>query len=343
MRRPILAFATLSALLCAGSSVHAQTVEQFYAGGTIRLVSANGPGSGYTLWARLIAQYLGRHVPGQPSVIVESMAGAGGLIAANWGYSVAPQDGKTILSVVRETAGLSILHAKGVMFDARKYIWLGTPTNETSICAVRRDAAWKSIEDVYTKEILVGTDGVGSGLHIFPVALSSILGMKFKVIDGYSDSGSVLLAADRGEIDGSCQSAETMMHARGAQIASGDIRVVLQAGLKPNPQFAGVPFIPDLARSEKQRQALQFLYSGMVFGRPFVAPPGTPPDRAAALQKAFMDTFADPDFLADAKRQGYVIDPISGPDMMKLVNELAATPKDVVDEVAAFIDPSGSH
>ena len=335
---------THAAARAAWTDAGAQTsVAEFYRCGQIRLVSANGPGSGYTLWARLIAQHLGKHLPGQPAVIVESMGGAGGMIAANWAYSVAPRDGKTILSVVRETAVLSVLHAKGVQFDAQKFAWLGSPTNETSVCVARVDAPWRTVDDAYTKEMLVGTDGVGSGLHIFPVALNSILGMKFKVIDGYSDSGAVLLAADRGEVDGSCQSAETMLHARGAQIASGAIRVILQAGLKRNPQFPDAPFVMDLARTPAQKQSLQFLYASMAFGRPFLAPPAVPADRVAALQDAFMQTFADPDFLAEAKKQGYTIDPVSGPQMKKLLDDVVATPPDVVKEVARLIDPQGGR
>ncbi len=342
-RNRVAVLACAGALLVAAAPARAQSLEDVYRGATVRMVSSNGPASGYTLWARFIAQYLGRHIPGEPNVAVETMGGAGGLIATNWAYSVAPKDGKTIVSVVRETPSLSVLRAKGAMFDARKFGWLGSPSSETNVCAVRRDAPWKTLDDAYSKELVVGTDGVGSGLHIFPVALDAILGMKFKVVDGYADSGAVLLAVDRGEIHGSCQSAETLLRARGPAIAAGDIRVVLQAGLKPDPRFPAAPFIPDLAKTREQRQALQFLYSGMMFGRPFLTPPGVPPDRVAMLQRAFADTFADPDFRRDAKAQGYAIDPTPGAQMAALVDDLAATPQSVLDGVASFIEPPGSR
>ena len=343
--RPKSAAAVAScAFLALGSAATAQdSVEQFYKGQTIRIVSGAGAASGYTIWAHFIAEHLGKHVPGTPRAIVESMAGAGGLIATNWGHNVAPRDGKVVVSVSRETAALSVLKAKGALFDATKFNWLGSPTSETNICAVSKNSPWKNPADYFTKELLVGTDGVGSGMHIYPVALNQILGTKFRVIDGYADTGVVLVAADRGEIDGSCQSAETLLRARGAQLRSGEMRVVIQAGPKPDARFPGVPFALDLARTEDQKQALRFLYSSLAFGRPFVLPPGAPPERVAALQKAFSAMFADPDFLRDANRRGYDIEPVSGPDMTRLVDEIAATPRDIVDRVAALIEPPGSR
>ena len=340
-----LAAFALAGLFAAGpaSSQDKSDVARFYKNNPIRIISGAGAGSGYTIWAHFIAQYLGKHVPGNPTIVVQSMAGAGGLIATNWGYDVAPKDGSTIISVARETPVLSALKAKGVAFDATKFEWLGSPTTDINICIASKNSPWKTIDDYYSKQLLVGTDGVGSGMHIFPVALDSILGMKFKVIDGYADSSVVLLAIDNGEIHGACQSAETLMRARGAAIASGAIKVVLQAGLKPSPAFKGTPFILDLAKTDEQRQALKFLYASLTFGRPFVLPPGTPADRVAALRDAFTAMFKDPDFLRDAKKQGYDIQPISGEDMQKLVDDVAATPHKIVAEVDQFIEPAGTR
>jgi tripartite-type tricarboxylate transporter receptor subunit TctC len=331
-------------LSIASHSARAQTVaEEPYKGATIRMISGAGAASGYTIWTHFLAKHLAKHIPGNPSIVVETMAGAGGLIATNWGYNVAPKDGKTIISVNRETAAMSILKAKGVQFDATRFHWLGSPTSETNICAVSKDAAWRTPEDYRRNDLLVGTDGVGSGMHIYPVALNQILGVKFRVIDGYGDSGLVLVAADRGEIDGSCQSAETLLRARGDRIRSGSMRVVLQAGLKPDKRFPDVPFVLDLADTEDQRQALRFLFSSLGFGRPFVLPPGTPIDRVTAMQKAFTDTFSDPDFIQDAARQGYDLEPTSGAEMAKLVDQLAATPRPIIERVGAMIEPPGSR
>lgn len=271
------------------------------------------------------------------------MDGAGGLLAANYMYSVAPKDGREIATVARETPTLSMMNAAGVKYDSLKFNWLGTPTSETNICIAAEDAPVKSAADLYKTELILGTDGVGSGMHIFPAALDTLLGMKFKTIDGYKDTGVILMAIDRGEVQGSCQSAETLMRARGDAIRSGKLRVLLQAGLKPNPAFPDAPFVIDLAKTEQEKQALRFLYSSLTFGRPYLAPPGVPAERVAALRKAFSDTFADPDFIAEAKTQGYELNPISGEDMTALIEELGRTPKPIIDRVAGLIAPPKSN
>lgn len=335
------------ALSCALTvSAHAQpdaSVERFYKGGELRVISEAGPGSGYTAWARFIGQYLGRHLPGMPGIVVQSMVGAGGLVAANYMYSVAGRDGRDIAALSREAPILSLMGAPGVRYDARRFNWLGSPTSESNVCVAGKDAPIRTLQDLRSTEFLVGTDGAGSGMHIFPAALNALAHTRFKIIDGYSDTGVVLLAIDRGEIHGACVSAETILHARGDAIRSGKLRVVLQGGLMPNPKFAGVPFVLDLAANEEQKEALRFLYSAETFGRPYVAPPDVPPERVAALRKAFLDTFADPEFLADATKQDYDVSPISGVDMTALIEELARTPKPIIDRVAALMRPGGQR
>ncbi len=342
MIRKLLRLSLIAACAIAAGAVHAQTdpaVEKFYKGNTIKLISSAGPGSGYSVWARFIGQHLSHHIPGEPSVVVQYMAGAGGLIAANYLYSVAAKDGREIASVAREAPSMALMGNAGARYDPLKFNWLGTPTSESNICIASKNSPFKTADDLFKHELMVGTDGVGSGMHIFPVALNSLIKTKFKVIDGYSDSGEVLLAIDRGEIQGTCQSAETLFRARGDALRSGALRVVLHGGLTANPKFAGVPFVLDLAKTEEQKQALRFLYSSLTFGRPYVAPPGVPPERVAALRKAFMDMFADKAFLADAQKMGYEISPISGEEMTALIGELAKTPKPIIDQVAALIEP----
>jgi tripartite-type tricarboxylate transporter receptor subunit TctC len=328
--------------MAAGPAAFAQaepSVEQFYHANQIKLHSSAGPGSGYTAWARFISLHLGRHIPGNPGVIMTSMPGAGGLVAANYIYSVASKDGLEIAALAREAPALALMKANGVKYDPLRMNWLGTPTSETNICVVSKTAPIKTLDDVYKREFVVGSDGVGSGMHIFPVALSSILGMKFKPISGYSDSGEVLIAVDRGEIHGVCQSADTLTRARGAVLKSGDWKVLLQGGLKANPQFPDAPLVLDLAKTEEQKQALKFIYAGQTFGRPYVAPPDVPAERIAVLRKAFMDMFADKDFLAEAAKQRYEITPVSGEDMSAMIKDLSTTPPDVVAKLAEILNP----
>src|ERR1700686_5125159 len=342
-RRLSLGLALALALSAAsGIPVHAESdgsLESLYKGNQIRLISEAGPGSGYTAWARLIGQYLGRHLPGQPSVVVQSMGGAGGLIASNYMYSLAGRDGREIAALSREAPVLSLMGAPGVRYDSLGFNWLGSPTSETNVCFVDKDAPVRTVQELRSKEVLLGTDGAGSGMHIYPTALNALVNTKFKIIDGYAETGGVLLAIDRGEIQGACISSASIFQARGDALRSGRLRLILQGGLAPDPRFANVPFVLDLATSDEQRQALRLLYSSETFGRPYVAPPDVRPERVAALRKAFLDTFADGEFLADAARQGFEVGPISGADMTALIEEMARTPKPIIDRVAAFMRP----
>lgn len=341
-RSPRLMAVMLTAVLSATTSLPsaaAESVEQFYGENTIKIHSSAGSASGYTLWARFIGAHIGRFIPGHPRVVTDSMPGAGGLIAANYIYALAPKDGTEIAAVARETAANALMKAPGVKYDALKLNWIGTPTSETHICVASKASPIHSLDDLYHKEFVVGSDGVGSGMHIFPMVLSSILGMKFKPISGYADSGEVLLAVDRGEIHGVCQSADTLTRARGQQLASGDWKVLFQGALKKNPQFPDAPLVLDLAKTDKQRQALKFLYSGQTFGRPYVTAPDVPVERVAALRKAFMDMVADPIFLAEAKKQHYTVSPVSGDEMTAMIKELADTPPDVIKLVSDGLNP----
>ena len=320
---------------------HAQSVEQVYKGQTLKVVSGFGPGSGYTVWARLVAPHWARNVPGHPTALVQSMVGAGGLLVANHMYAAAPKDGREIAAVAREMAALSIIGMAGANYDATKFNWLGSPTSESNICVLARSVPYERLEDLFSREIVLGTDGVGSGMHIFPMALNAVLGTRFKVVDGYSDSGVVLLAIDRGEVQGACQSVETLSRARGPQLKSGELRVVLQGGLKPHPAFPNVPFVIDLAKTEEQRQTLAFLYTSQAFGRPYLAPPGTPPERVAALRAAFDATMIDPAFLDEAAKGKLELSPISGADMQAMVTRLAGSPQPVIEHVKRLLGPPG--
>ena len=311
--------------------------EQFYAGRQVRLYTSVGAASGYSVWAHLLANYLGRHIPGSPSIIVDSMVGAGGLRAANYMYSVAPKNGQEMLAANGLLPMSWITGGQGAAFDASQFNWLGSPTNETNICVVTKASGIRNIDDLFDKSIIMGTDGVGSGMHIFPTVLNAILGTKFKIIDGYKDTGEVILAMNRGETQGICESIATLTQRGGDQIKSGDWRVVLQGGAIRDPAFPDVPLVLDYAKTDAQKQALLFFYAGLSFGRPYLVPPGVPKERVVALRKALEDTVKDPDFLADAKKQHLDVDLIAGADMDKMIAELKATPKDIVAKVSALL------
>ncbi len=321
-----------STWLVAAAAGHAQSIEQIYKGQTLKVVSGFGPGSGYTVWARLLAPHWARNLPGQPTSLVQSMVGAGGLLVANHMYAAALKDGREVGAVAREMPALSIIGKAGANYDATKFNWLGSPTAESNICVLSRSAPYERLEDLFSHEIVLGTDGVGSGMHIFPMALNAVLGTRFKVVDGYSDSGVVLLAIERGEVQGACQSVETLSRARGQQLKSGELRVVLQGGLKPHPAFPNVPFVLDLAKTEEQRQTLAFLYTSQAFGRPYLAPPGTPPERVSALRASFDATMTDRAFIDEATNAKLELSPFSGSDMQAMVTRLAGFPQPIIEK-----------
>jgi tripartite-type tricarboxylate transporter receptor subunit TctC len=339
----LLASAAISLLTPSAGASAQDATDQFYAGRQLRLYTSVGAASGYSVWAHLIGDYLGRHIPGSPSVIVDSMIGAGGLRAANYMYSVAPKNGLEMLAANGLVPMSWITQGQGAAFDASQFNWLGSPTNETNICVATKASGIQNVDDLFNKEMIMGTDGVGSGMHIFPTVLNSILGTKFKIIDGYKDTGEVILAMNRGEIQGICESIATLTQRGGDLIKSGDWRVVLQGGEMRDPSFPDVPLILDYAKTDAQKQALLFFYAGLSFGRPYLVPPGVPPNRVAALRKAFEETLKDPDFLAEAKKEHLDVALIPGAEMDQMIAELKSTPKDIVAKVSALMGGGGGN
>jgi tripartite-type tricarboxylate transporter receptor subunit TctC len=334
----VLATASAVAWVMLPDGVSAQTSpEQFYAGKQIKLTTHVGPASGYSVWARLVGAHLGRHIPGAPTVIVQNMPGGGGIKAANYLYSQAPKDGLELGAINRLTPTWSIMRSQGVNFDAAQFGWLGSPASDTNLCIVSKAAPARTADDLFSKEVIVGTDGVGSGMHIFPTALNSVLGTKFKIIDGYKDTGDVILAVDRGEIQGLCLSAETLTNMRPNSFKSGEWRALMQAGLTSSSDFSEVPLALAFAKTTKQKQTLEFLFASQTFGRPYLAPPGLPPERLAVLRKAFDETMTDPAFVADVTKTRLKLSPITGADMDRLMAELKLIPKDVVADVAKLM------
>jgi tripartite-type tricarboxylate transporter receptor subunit TctC len=329
----VTAVASLAVHGAAAQSSH----EQFFTGKQIKLTTHVGPASGYSVWARLVAAHLGRHIPGAPSLVVQNMPGGGGMKAANYLYTMASKDGLELGAINRLTPTWSIMGSPGANFDSALFGWLGSPASDTNLCIVSKATPVRTVDDLMTKEVIVGTDGVGSGMHIFPTALNSVLGTKFKVIDGYKDTGDVMLAIDRGEIQGLCLSAETLTTMRGDYFKSGEWRPILQAGITVSPDFPDVPLALDRAKTTEQKQILKFLFESQSFGRPYLAPPGLPPERLAMLRKAFDETMRDPDFVADVTKSRLKVTPITGADMDRMIAEMKAAPKDIVAIVAKLM------
>jgi tripartite-type tricarboxylate transporter receptor subunit TctC len=311
--------------------------EPFYAGKQVKMIIGFGPGGGYDRWARAIARHIGNHLPGKPEVISQNMPGAGSYVAASYIYNVAPKDGTVIASIARDAALGPLSGAPGARFDALKISWLGTPTKETNICIGWHTAKVKTVQDLFTKELIVGDTGPGTGTRTYPKVLNGMLGMKFKIVGGFKSSVTVMLAMERGEVEGICESYSSVMRRHRDWIKNKTVNILFQGGAKPNPELKGVPFILDLAKTPEQKQAIKFVYAGQGIGRPFVAPPDLPAGRLKMLRDAFDATMTDPAFLAEAKKSKLDLSPENGDYLEGLIKDIYATPKPLINKISELI------
>jgi tripartite-type tricarboxylate transporter receptor subunit TctC len=302
-----------------------------------QMVIGFGPGGGYDLWGRTVARHFEKHVPGKPNYVPQNMPGAGSYNAANYIYNVAPKDGSVIGIIARDAALGPLTGAKGARFDSTKFTWLGTPTTETNVCIANATAQVKTAKDLFEKQLIVGDTGVGTGTHSYPKALNALVGTKFKIIGGFPSSSDVFLAMERGEVDGICESLDSVYGKRPTWIPEKKINIIFQGGAEPNPDLKNVPFVLDFAKNDEQKKAIEFLYAGQGIGRPFIAPPNLPAATVKMLRDAFNATMKDPEFLADAKKQKLDVEPEDGEHLEALVKKIYATPKPIVDKVGELI------
>jgi tripartite-type tricarboxylate transporter receptor subunit TctC len=328
--RPWLAFGVL-ALLCQPAAA------QDLSGKSVSLLIGFGPGGGYDLWGRTVARHIGKHLPGKPSVVPQNMPGAGSYVAASHIYGGAPKDGTVFGIIARDAALGPLSNAPGARFDATKMSWLGSPTREHNACIANSSAKVKKAEDLRTHELVLGDTGPGTGTRSYPKVLNDLLGYKFKLVSGFRSSVDVFLAMERGEVDGICESLDSIMQRKPDWIPNKVVNVLLQAGAESRPELKGVPNVLTLARNAEEKQVLEFLYAGQDIGRPFVAPPDLPPDRLKMLRDAFSATMKDPEFVSDVQRSKLDLEPEDGEHIAALIAKIYATPKPIIDRVANLI------
>jgi tripartite-type tricarboxylate transporter receptor subunit TctC len=325
------------ALLPPAAAQGPSLVGKSLAGKNVIMIIGFGPGGGYDAWGRVVARHIGKNLPGTPNVVPQNMPGGGSFNAANHIYTIAPKDG-TVLGIIARDAALGPLTgASGARFDPLKITWLGTPTLETNVCISMARAKVKTFKDLQQNELIIGNTGVGTGTYSYPKALNGIFGTKFKLISGFPSSTDVFLAMERNEVDGICESLDSVIGKRPDWIATKKVNVLFYGGAKPTIDLHGAPFIVDLARNAEEKQALEFLYAGQGIGRPFVAPPDLPADRLKMLRDAFKATMKDKDFVADAAKQKLDVEPEDGEHLEALIRKVYATPKSVVDRIGELI------
>jgi len=323
-------------VVASAAIVLAQGASDFYKGRTINLYIGYSPGGAYDLYARVIARHMGAHIPGNPTIVPQNMEGAGSLRLANYLYRVAAQDGTAIATFGRGIAFDPLLLGQGDAFNAEKMNWLGSANNEVSVCVAMKSSGITSFQDLFAKELTVGGTGASSDTDQFPRVLSAVLGAHFKIVQGYPGGNDVVLAMERGEVQGRCGwSWSSVLSTHKSWITDGRMIVLVQLSLAKHPDLPDVPLVMDFAKTDQQRQILKIILARNVMGRPYVAPPNVPGDRVALLRQAFMDTMKDKDFLTEADKMQLEVNPVSGADVETLVKDVYATPPDIVAKAKA--------
>jgi tripartite-type tricarboxylate transporter receptor subunit TctC len=332
--------ALVAAALGAGGAGHAgaEDVAAFYRSHTVTVGSPNSPGGGYDIYLRVLARHVGKYIPGHPNVIVQNVAAAGGMALANQIYNTAPKDG-SYFGMVRGTAiQEEVYKSPQAQFQGRKFAWIGNMNSDHDACIVTAGSGVRTIDDLYAREVIAGASGVGAQSYSFPTVYRELLGMKFKVISGYPGTPERMLALERGEITGACGISLSLFESQfGRLLAEGKVRLVAQGAVRAEARYAGVPNILDQAKTPDVRRALEFLYLPLALGRSLAAPPGTPPDRLAALRDAVRATMTDADFLAEAKTLDIDIEPMGAAETAAMVERLFATPAATVARIEAAL------
>jgi tripartite-type tricarboxylate transporter receptor subunit TctC len=338
MKRNLLGGAAAALLVLLSAAGQAQSPAEFYKGKNVDLMIGYSVGGGYDVYARIVARHMGKHIPGNPTIVPKNMEGAGSLRLVNWLYNVAPKDGSVFATIGRGTAFNPILGIPGAQFEGPKFTWIGSANDEVSVCAAWHTSGVIKVDDLMAKEIAVGGTGASDDTVQFPKVLNGVLGTKLKIVSGYPGGNDAVLAMERGEVHGRCGwSWSSVMATHKNWYDEKKINILLQLALEKHPDLPNVPLVTDLAKTDEQRRILRLIFARQVMGRPFVAPPGIPQDRAEALRKAFMDTMKDKEFLAEAEKAGLEITPVSGEKIQELVKEVYDTPPEIAKKAAEIV------
>ena len=334
MLRNVLIVAT--ALACAVSSAGAQSAQEFYKNRQMRLIAGHEVSNDYDIGARLLAKYLPKHIPGQPSIIVQNMVGGASIAAANYVYGQAPRDGSVIGTFSRNIPSQKLMGQANIAADPRRFNWLGATSFPGRICTAWQTAPVKTVADLFTQELIVGGAGAGSSLSILPTVFNHVLGTKFRLVEGYKGTQDALLAVERGEVQGVCASYGQFRNYE-RLFRDGKLHILFRAEEAVMPEIPDAPSIYDQAKTEDQRQFMRFVFSSTEFGRPYVFPPEVPKDRVELMRRSVAETLQDADLVAEAAKLKLDMTFRPPADLERLVAKLYATPPDVVEAVKKLI------
>jgi tripartite-type tricarboxylate transporter receptor subunit TctC len=325
-------------LATAPNIAEAQSVEEFYRGKTINMIIGYSVGGGYDLYGRLVARHIGKHIPGRPNVVSQNITGAGSLRAAQYIYTVAPKDGTAIGTFGRTIATTPLLAPASAQFDGSRFSWLGSVTNEVSTCITWHASPAKTWNDFLQKEIAIGGEGPGADPDVYALLYKNVFGSKLKLVAGYHGTTDIVLAMERGEVDGLCGISWSTLKARYTPwMNEKKINIVVQAALKKQPELDHVPIAHELTQDREKLQILKLFLASQEIARPFAAPPDLPAARKNALIAAFANTMKDVEFLAEAQKLNLDVNPLGANAVDQIIAELYATPKNILEKAALAI------
>jgi tripartite-type tricarboxylate transporter receptor subunit TctC len=332
MRRTRIRFLGLlagAALALSGARASADAVAEFYKPRTMTLIVSSGAGGGYDTYSRTLARHITRHIPGEPRMVVQNMPGAGSLTAVNYVYNVAAKDGTVIGDSDSTMPFYTLFEGQNTKFDPYKLNWLGSIANQLSVCVAWHTSPFKTLDDAMSRPMRVSGTGAQSWRVTLPRLYNQVAGSQFEVIPGYSSS-EVFLALERGEADGTCPTYDTLQATKHDWLAQKKLVFLAQFGLAPASGLEGVPLALDRIRDPMDKEAMTLILSQQLTGRPYMAPPGVPTERVAALRAAFEATMKDPQFLADAEKTHLWLDPLPWGQMHALLDRAYGAPPEVI-------------
>jgi tripartite-type tricarboxylate transporter receptor subunit TctC len=320
---------------------HAEASADFYRGKTFRIIVAAAPGAAYDFVARALAASMGRHIPGNPSIVVENMYGAASLVLMNALYNKEARDGTVIglpLSAIILEPRLRLLARAGgaVNFDLSKMSFVGSPTQQPQILWVWHGTQFQNAEDLKRTKARMGATSFGADNYVLPTLSNAFLGTKMEIVSGYTAVSDIFIAGERGELDGGTCNYSSIA-GKEDWIQEKKARILIQFGTERTPALPDVPTAIELATDEIGRRALQTYALKYKAAYPFVFPPGVPGDRVATIRAAFMETMKDPQFIGDAKRLGFDVDPVSGDDITKMMEEVDSAPQESIDRLKKLL------
>jgi tripartite-type tricarboxylate transporter receptor subunit TctC len=337
-RRVANAFALMGAIFCSALPARAQSVADFYKGKTVQVVVGFGVGGGYDLYARALGRYLGKHIPGQPTVVVQNMEGAGSVRAANFVASGSAPDGTVIAAVNQNAPMYQLLGGAGARFQAASLQWLGGMANSNGLLYTWHTSGVRTLDDAKLREVPLGAVGTASDSFIYPTIINELLGTKFKLIPGYAGSAQIHLAMERGEVMGrGGNSWASVQSANMSWVTEYKINMLVQVGFEKEPELPNVPLLLDLVKGDEAASIVRVISLPTAIGLAHWVAPSVPKERLEALRAAYAATVSDPDFRSEADKQGMVIRTQGGAALEMLVKQAAAAPKDVLAKTARIL------